>query len=65
MTMISIKNRNAYVQRVIESQALVQSTDVVQFARAEIKTCHVQILRKTTLIVAFWDDSNVTLRGPS
>lgn len=53
-----------YIQRVVEAQSLVQSTDLVQLGRIQIPPGHVQILRQPALIVALGDDGHAPLRRP-
>lgn len=64
-TPIIAAEKQTHIRRVVESQPLIQPTDLLHLILLQVKTAHVQILRQTGLIVALRNDSNTTLGRPA
>lgn len=62
------KQRNRHlkvVPRIVEPQPPIKPTNRLNLILLQIKVRHFQILRKTILIVRFWNHRNPPLRRPS
>jgi hypothetical protein len=64
-TFFSLATWHTYVGRVVEAQSLVQAADLLDLILLQVEAAHVQVLRKTALVVALGDDSDAALGGPA
>jgi hypothetical protein len=62
---LSIATRHTYIGRVVEPQSLVQAADLLDLILLQVEAAHVQVLRKTALVVALGDNGNTALSGPA
>jgi hypothetical protein len=60
-----IKEDVSYIRRVIESDILVQSTDLLDILGRKVETIAIQVLHLTFWIRGFRNDSETALSGPS
>lgn len=57
--------RKTHIDGVVESQALIKSTDGLDLTLVEIKASDVQVLRETALVIALGNNSNSALSSPA